>query len=231
MEVKQTKEKNKRIKNILENTKKFVKENFIVGLIFFGPVFGTIYVLIIIFGFLDGILSGIYDKILGIHIPGLGFITLFLMVLATGVLARTYLASFLIQAFENTVSKIPIAKSIYSALKNITEMVQKSNGRFGRPTAIKLNNGYLPGLELTSDKDYSVFLLPSTPNPTTGFVFILPKKDVANLKASLDDFMKFMVSMGIYSAPIVESVRVIEKEVKSQQENEKSQNHGEDQKQ
>lgn len=202
---------NKISSKLMEKLKRFLKDNLVVGLIFFGPVFGTVYVLIIIFRFLDGILSGIYDQILGVHIPGLGFISLVFLILITGVFARTYLANFAIQIFENVILRIPVAKSIYSTLKNITEVMQSSNGRLGKPTAIKLSNGYIPGIELSTDRDYSVFLLPSTPNPTTGFILIIPRKHVLQLdNVSMDDFMKFMVSVGIYSKPLIQSLRNLE---------------------
>lgn len=194
----------------LERLKKFIKDNIIVGLIFFGPIFGTIYVLIVIFRFIDGILSGVYKQIFGFHVPGLGFISLFFLIVVTGALARTYLATLVLQLFESIISKIPVAKSIYSALKNITEMFQRSDSKLGKPKLLKLGGMYLPGIEVTSDKDFSVFLFPSTPNPTTGFVFIIPKEKLLYLGTSVDDFMKFMVSLGLYSSPLVNALRAME---------------------
>lgn len=184
-----------------------VKDNFLVGFMLFGPIFGTLYFIIIIFRFLDGILSGIYDRVIGFHIPGLGLISLLVLIVATGAIGRTYLATIFVRSFEALVSKIPIAKSVYAALKNITEMFQKSEGKFGKPTAMRISNSYIPGIELSSHGDFSVVLIPSTPNPTTGFVFIVPKKDITPLGISIDDFMKFVVSMGLYATPVVGSIK------------------------
>lgn len=199
-----------------EKIRRIIRENFVLGLVLFGPIFGTIYITIIIFNLIDGILSGFYERVLGFRIPGLGIITLFVLIILTGFFARTYLARFLIQSFESIIMKIPLAKSIYPTIKNIAEILQQSKEKIGRPSVVSIGNNYIAGLEISSHGQTSVFLVPSSPNPTTGFILLVPKSHVKNLNTSMEEFTKFIASLGIYNKNIVKLIEEIKENRKEQ---------------
>ncbi len=192
--------------NMLTKFKNFLRENFIIGIIFSGPIFGTIYILFLFFSFLDRSFGGFYDRLIGFHIPGAGLVTMFVAVILVGIFARTYLASFFLQIFERNISKVPLAGTIYSAFKNVADMFQHNKKGFGRPALLILDKAYFLVFEISSDERTSTVLLPSVPNPTTGFVFFVPKSHIFYPKLSADEAMKFIFSFGSYSRPISDAI-------------------------
>jgi uncharacterized membrane protein len=181
-----------------DKLKTSIKDNFIVGLIFSGPILGTLYILYLLFSFFDKIFGQIYYKILGFNIPGAGLITLFIFIVLLGVFARTYFASIFLSTFERIIKKIPLVSSIYSTLKSVSDIVQTRRS-LGRPVFVYFGQSYMPAFEISSDDKVSSVLIPSTPNPTTGFVFLFPKKNVIYYpNISTEEFMKFYLSLGIY---------------------------------
>ena len=206
------------MKNFLTKIISFVKENLVIGLISAGPIFGTIYIVFILLSFLDNAFGQFYEKTIGIKIPGAGIMTGFIIVLLTGLFARTYLARILFGIFENYVSKVPLAGTIYSAFKNIADMFQRNRTGFGKPVIVLTDNLSLIGFEVNREKGNSTVLVPSVPNPTTGFVLVVPEKNIIHLSASADDVMKFLFSFGSYSKPISdlgELERLMKKEEKT----------------
>jgi uncharacterized membrane protein len=181
-----------------DKLKTSIKDNFIVGLIFSGPILGTLYILYLLFSFFDKIFGQIYYKILGFNIPGAGLITLFIFIVLLGVFARTYFASIFLSTFERIINKIPLVSSIYSTLKSVSDIFQTRRS-LGRPVFVYFGQSYMPAFEISSDDKVSSVLIPSTPNPTTGFVFLFPKKNVIYYpNISTEEFMKFYLSLGIY---------------------------------
>jgi uncharacterized membrane protein len=140
-----------------------------------------------------------------------------------GVFARTYFASIFLSTFERIINKIPLVSSIYSTLKSVGDIVQTRRS-LGRPVFVYFGQSYMPAFEISSDDKVSSVLIPSTPNPTTGFVFLFPKKNVIYPNISTEEFMKFYLSLGIYRLKVdldeLEKLRLkISEETSSGQKN------------
>jgi uncharacterized membrane protein len=196
-----TQGQNQKKERFFDKLKTSIKDNFVVGLIFSGPILGTLYILYLLFSLFDKIFGQIYYKILGFNIPGAGLITLFIFIVLLGVFARTYFASIFLSTFERIINKIPLVSSIYSTLKSVGDIVQTKRS-LGRPVFVYFGQSYIPAFEISSDDKVSSVLIPSTPNPTTGFVFLFPKKNVIYPNVSTEEFMKFYLSLGIYRLKI-----------------------------
>ncbi len=192
-----TKSQNQNKERFFDRLKTSIKDNFIVGLIFSGPILGTIYILFLLFSLFDRVFGQIYYKILGFNIPGAGLITLFVFIVLLGVFARTYFASLFLDTFEKVVKKIPLVSSIYSTLKSVSDIFQTKRS-LGRPVFVPFGQSYIPAFEISSNDKVASILIPSTPNPTTGFIFLLPKKNLIYPDISAEEFMKFYLSFGIY---------------------------------
>jgi len=192
------------VRNVISKLVAFVRENLVIGLISAGPILGTIYVTFLFLSFLDNIFGGFYQKLIGIKIPGIGVITGFVLILLIGLFARTYLAKVAFGAFESSIARIPLVKTVYSAFKNVADMFQKGKGGFGRPVIIILEKMFIVGFEMNKENGNSYVLVPSVPNPTTGFIFIVPEKNVFYLSASSDEVLKFILSLGSYVRPLSE---------------------------
>jgi uncharacterized membrane protein len=215
---------NQKKERFFDKLKTSIKDNFVVGLIFSGPILGTLYILYLLFSFFDKIFGQIYYKILGFNIPGAGLITLFVFIVLLGVFARTYFASIFLSTFERIINKIPLVSSIYSTLKSVGDIFQTKRS-LGKPVFVYFGQSYMPAFEISSDDKVSSVLIPSTPNPTTGFVFLFPKKNVIYYpNISTEEFMKFYLSLGIYRLKVdldeLEKLRLkISEETSSGQKN------------
>ncbi len=149
------------------------------------------------------------DTLIGFHIPGLGTILTVLIVFLTGVLAANFFGKRLLSVGDSLLSRIPIVRSIYGGVKQISDTLFSSEGKAFRKAVlvrypqhdtwtVALLTGE-PEHEVTDHlghDNYAVFI-PTTPNITAGFFLIVPKKDVIELEMSVDQALKYIISMGV----------------------------------
>ena len=160
------------------------------------------------------------ESLFGFSIPGFGLIIAVGVLLLTGMLAANLLGRELVQIWENILSRIPIVRSIYNAVKQIASTLLTSKGKSFRKVVMTeyprkgiwsigfLSNEHV-ALESGSLKDemLAVFL-PTTPNPTSGFILLFPKGDVIELDMTVEEGFKFIISIGVVvpDGPIKESL-------------------------
>lgn len=154
-------------------------------------------------------------KIIGItingKIPGVGLVTLLVLITITGVFARNYLGRKLINFGEKILNRIPVLNTVYNLTKQITEgfaVTQTGQGAFRKVVMIEYprpgiySPGFLTGeaieeaSERTTQKLLSVFV-PTVPNPTTGFLVFVPEENVIILDMSVEDGFKMLLSAGM----------------------------------
>ena len=163
------------------------------------------------------------EALLGFSIPGLGVIVSILIILLTGMVAANLLGSRLVGLWESLLSRIPLVRSIYSAVKQLTETLFSSSGQSFRKVlmveyprrglwtlAFQTGTDIGEAQQKTGEEVVNVYV-PTTPNPTSGFFLMIPKKDVIELNMSVDEGLKMIISMG-----------VVVPEPKSSQENKKN---------
>lgn len=143
-------------------------------------------------------------------VPGLGLLLLLLVLLFIGMLTTGYIGKFFVRLWEKIIRKMPVVSSIYSLLKQIFEtfLSQKSRSfnevvlveypRKGLWSIAFVSNNDTGGeiAEKAGQKILSIFV-PTTPNPTSGFLIFLPEKDVIKLNMSVEDGIKYVISCGI----------------------------------
>jgi len=148
------------------------------------------------------------EAVFGFNVPGLGFVLAFAVVLATGVLFANLLGRRLVTLWESIFSRIPLIRTVYSGVKQITESVLADKGAsFRKVLLIEYPRKGLWALvfqtsdtlgevqEKTSEEMVAVFL-PTTPNPTSGFILLVPRKDIVELDMSVDEGLKMIISVG-----------------------------------
>jgi uncharacterized membrane protein len=191
-----------------------IKKYLITGLLIWLPIAATLWILDLILSTLDRSLlllpeSWRPDALFGMHIPGFGLILSFLILLATGVLAANILGQRLVRWSENLLNRIPIVRSIYSSVKQVSDTMLSPKGNAFRKAvlvefpqrgqwAIGLVVG-APGPAIAGhlgDDAITVFV-PTAPNPTSGYTIIVPPAEVKELDISVDDALKFIVSLGV----------------------------------
>jgi uncharacterized membrane protein len=191
-----------------------MKKYVIAGLLIWIPLVITIWVLKLIVDSLDQTLLLLpaalqTEAVFGVHIPGLGVVITLVIVFLTGVFATNLLGARLLQWGNDLVQRIPVVRSIYSSVKQISDTLFSSSGQAfrkallvqwprdgmwtiafltGRPGGDLAN--HLPG-------DYISVYVPTTPNPTGGYFVVVARKDAIELDMSVDDALKYVISMGV----------------------------------
>lgn len=191
-----------------------MKRYFITGLLIWVPLTITVWVLHLIVGTLDQsllLLPAAWrpSALLGVNIPGIGAIATLLVVVLTGVIAANYFGQRLVQFWESLLVRIPVVKSIYSSVKQVSDTLFAPNGQAFRkallvqyPREGSWTIAFLTGTpnhEVASHlpgEHVSVYV-PTTPNPTSGFFLIMHKEAVVELDMSVDEALKYVISMGV----------------------------------
>lgn len=149
------------------------------------------------------------EELLGFNIPGLGVILTIIVLLVTGLLAANFVGRAFVGGWESLLERIPVVRSIYSAAKNFAEMVfSDSSQSFKRVLLIEYPRKGLYSLafqtstelgEVQGRKGEEIVccFVPTTPNPTSGFIVIVPKQDVIVLDMEVDEALKMIISLGV----------------------------------
>jgi uncharacterized membrane protein len=204
-----------------------LKRYLIAGLLVWLPLAVTIWVLQAVLGLLDGVflwlLSGSQIVLpVGAHasiqflrtVPGLGVIVMLLGLLLTGVFATNIFGQWWLRQGHRLLNKIPIVKSIYSSVKQVSDTLFSSSGNAFRQAVlveyprhgswtIAFVTGK-PGGEAGHHLrgEYLSVYVPTTPNPTSGFFLMVPQSEVINLSMSVDEALKYVISMGVVAPPM-----------------------------
>ncbi|KTC93954.1 DUF502 domain-containing protein [Legionella cincinnatiensis] len=191
-----------------------LRRYLLAGLVVWLPILITIGVLRFIIDLLDNTLAlipKVYqpEQLIGHHIPGLGVILSLVILLVTGVVATNYFGQRLVAWGESILSKIPLVRSIYKTVKQVINAVVSTNSEAFRKVVIieyprkglwsiafQTGTANSPINDKIKDTLISVFI-PTTPNPTSGFLMMIPKRDVVELDMSIDEALKFIISLGV----------------------------------
>jgi len=186
----------------------------LAGLLVLVPLAITLGVLNWIVGTLDQTLQILPvawhpDRLLGFHMPGFGVLLMLLIVLLMGAIASNFLGKKLVHWGNALLSRIPIVRSIYSSVKQVSDTLFSENGHAFRkallvqwPREGVWTIGFLTGLpggDVVNHLpgDYLSVYVPTTPNPTGGYFVMLKKSDCIELKMSVDEALTYVISMGV----------------------------------
>jgi len=148
------------------------------------------------------------ENLLGFRIPGLGLVLTGIVVLATGVIVTNLFGMQLITIGEKLLQRIPLVRSIYAAVKQVTESMFSSGKSFRKVVLVEYPRKGMwslafqtgSGAEEIRDKtgqDVTNVFIPTTPNPTSGFFLMVPRAEVVELDMSIDDGLKMLLSVGV----------------------------------
>lgn len=170
------------------------------------PLWATFYVLSGLLGLIDNLLGDLPMQFLGIRFPGLGILTLIIFVVLVGMLSANYLGTRLVRYSDQLMQKVPLVRGIYSTVKQIMEtfsMKQSFHGvalvEYPRKGCYSVGfmTGEVPGANMKLTGRFVTVFVPTTPNPTAGFLLVLPESEVTHLDMSVEQGMKFIISLGL----------------------------------
>ncbi|MGB7481593.1 MAG: DUF502 domain-containing protein [Burkholderiaceae bacterium] len=191
-----------------------MRKYFITGLLVLVPLAITLWVLNLIIGTMDQSLLLLPERwrpqaLFGFAIPGLGTILTLLVIFLTGLATRNFVGNQVVVMWESILIRIPVVKSIYSSVKQVSDTLFSSSGNAFRkavlvqyPRAGSWTIGFLtgtPGGDVRNhlQGDYVSVYVPTTPNPTSGFFLMMPREDAIELDMTVDAALKYIVSMGV----------------------------------
>jgi len=191
-----------------------VKKYFITGLLIWIPLAITIWVLKLVVDVLDQSLLLLPDRLhtenwLGFHLPELGAILTLVIMLLTGIFATNLFGAQLVRIWHQVLNRIPVVNSIYSSVKQISDTLFSSSGQAFRKALLvqwphqgMWTIGFLtgtPGGDVVRHipEDCLSVYVPTTPNPTGGYFVIVQRKDVVELDMTVDEALKYIISMGV----------------------------------
>jgi uncharacterized membrane protein len=200
--------------SIASKIKTIIKKQFVAGLLVMVPLIATYFVLRFLFVALDGILDPLVEHWLGRRIPGLGAAATIVLILLAGLITTNYLGARLLHAGDRLVAKMPLIRVVYGASRQFIEsMTAPSSKAFSEVVLVEYPRtgiyaiGFLSGSTTVvggggSERLRMVFI-PSTPTPFTGWVVLVPEKDVRPIKLTVEEAAKILVSGGLVTPEVI----------------------------
>ncbi|MCC2624279.1 MAG: hypothetical protein K0R14_152 [Burkholderiales bacterium] len=186
-----------------------LKTYIFAGLLVWLPIGLTIWSINLVIHLVDSIIpTELTRHIFGAYIPGIGILVALVILLLTGIIATNFLGQKLLQLWDKLWMHIPIVKSIYKGIKQVSDTLLSSKGNaFRRAILIKFPNTEswtiafitgTPSKNILGDvsTDYINVYVPTTPNPTSGYFVIVHRNDTKELNMTVDQALRYVISMG-----------------------------------
>jgi uncharacterized membrane protein len=198
-----------------------LRHYFITGLLVWLPMGVTIWVLTWLYGLFDGIFLSVLGAANAVipgldhlanwlrSIPGFGVLSVAVVLLITGLFVANIFGQWWLRQWDKLMNRIPVVRSIYTSVKQVSDTLFSGSGHaFSKALLIRYPHteawsmAFLtgkPGGEVASrlDGEYVSVFIPTTPNPTSGFFMMLPRHHVIELDMSVDNALKYIISMGV----------------------------------
>jgi uncharacterized membrane protein len=192
----------------------YFRKYLIAGLLVWLPLGVTVLVVKLLVDIMDRTLLLLPptwrpDALFGVHIPGVGLLLSMLIILLTGITVANLLGRRMVSVWEGLLARIPLVRTIYGAVKQVVETVLSANGKSFRKVVLveyprrgmwclALQTAERLGeVQARAGVELVAVFVPTTPNPTSGFVILVPRADLVELDMSIDDGLKLIISMGV----------------------------------
>jgi uncharacterized membrane protein len=191
-----------------------LRRYFFAGLLIWVPIGITVFIVRLLLELMDGVLLILPEawrpaQLLGINIPGFGIVLALAVVLGTGFLVANLIGRRLVEVYEAVVQRIPLVRGIYSASKSFAEVLfsdteqslkkvllieypRKGTFALGFQTSSRLEE-----IQHRTDSEVVCVFIPTTPNPTSGFILMVKRSEAIELDMSIDEALKMIISLGV----------------------------------
>jgi uncharacterized membrane protein len=187
---------------------------FMAGLLIWIPIIATVVVVRFILGMLDDVTGWLprqwqLQAITGLHVPGAGALLALAILLLTGLLVTNFIGRWLVDLWEELMHRIPFVRAIYGGVKSFSESLLSNKGSSFKkvllvqyPRAGMWSVGFqtasdIPEITARTGAPQVCVFIPTTPNPTSGFIVMVPRSEVIELSMSTDEAMKLIVTLGV----------------------------------
>ncbi|MFC3530582.1 DUF502 domain-containing protein [Vogesella facilis] len=210
----------------MKHIKMTLRGYLVTGILIWLPIAITLWVLNLIIGTLDqtiNLLPRVWrpESLFGFGIPGLGVVLAFAVLVGTGFMAANVLGQRLLDLWQLILTRTPVVSTIYNSVKQVSDTLLSDSGQAFRKAllvrfphqgawTVAFQTGAPSGqlkAELGAEEHVSVYV-PTTPNPTSGYFIIVPKSETRELEMSVDEALKYVISMGVVAPPVPETARL-----------------------
>ncbi len=192
-----------------------IRRYFISGLLFWLPIWATYVVIRFLVDILDNAFSLLPqryqpDMLLGFHIPGIGVMITLLVILLTGLLVANFIGRKLVEMWEAVVARIPLVRTVYTGVKQVLDTLFAPGGQSFRKVllveypreglwsiAFQTGDGTREVEKNVGQGSMVSLFIPTTPNPTSGFLMMAPRDKVIELEMSVEQALKLVISLGV----------------------------------
>ena len=189
-----------------------LKRYILSGLLLWLPVIATLFIIRFIFDIFNQgmkLLPNQYqpEALLGISVPGLGFIITIIILMISGAFASNFFGKKLVRLGENILERIPLIRSIYKAIKQVTQAILGSNERsFRQVVVIEFPKEGCYSMAFQTSESIAIdqvnpnlttVFIPTTPNPTSGFLLMVPSENVRLIDIPIEEALRFVISLGV----------------------------------
>ena len=191
-----------------------LRNYLIAGLLIWIPVMVTVWVIKFLSGILDQSLvllppSWRPEALVGQYVPGVGVVLSFVLLVVTGLVVRNLFGGQIVEGFENLVRRIPVIGAVYGGAKTFSETVLTDKGKsFKQVVMVEFPRrgifsvGFITSEELEevqakTAQDVVCVFVPTTPNPTTGFLVAIPRDEIVPLDMSVDEAFRMLLTLGV----------------------------------
>jgi len=198
----------KKDKSFLIEIRNSLKRRLLTGLLVVVPLWLTYFALKFFFRTLDSFFAPLLKRFFGMSMPGLGFILLVAFIYLVGMITANIIGKSILQFGESLLNRIPFVKNIYQAAKQLVQTVSFSRSMgFKRVVLVEYPRkglwavGFVTNsIELEKEKKrFDVVFIPTTPNPTSGFIEMIPEGEAVEINLTIEEGLKMVISGGLVS--------------------------------
>lgn len=193
-----------------QNKDVVMKKYLITGILIWVPIVISLMLIQVVFRFSDYALfllpkSYRPEALLGFDFPGIGFLLVLFLLWFTGILFRNFLGKFVVSVWEFVIQRVPVVSSVYNGVKQALQVIFTTNRSFQEVVLVEYPRRDCWSVAFVTNRqskhgifknDTLTLFIPTTPNPTSGYVFVVDEKDVHYLDMPVDEAVKFVISLG-----------------------------------
>ena len=194
-----------------------LRRYLVAGVLVWLPILATLWVITFIVGLMDSILTWLPARyqpqgLIGFRLPGFGIVVALVVLFATGLVVSNLIGKRLVQYWDGVIRRIPLVRSIHGGVKSFAESVFSQSNSFRKVVMIQYPRvgvwsiGFITSEDFSEVHDktgvaHSCVYIPTTPNPTSGFIVFVPSTEVVELHMTVDSAMKMIITCGVVMPP------------------------------
>jgi uncharacterized membrane protein len=206
-----------------------LRRYLVAGVLVWLPILATLWVITFIVGLMDSIVTWLPvsyrpEAYIGFRLPGFGIIVALAVLLVTGLIVSNLIGRRLVQYWDGVIRRIPLVRSIHGGVKSFAESVFSTSNSFRKVVMIQYPRAGVWSIGFITSEDvgelhdktgvaHSCVYIPTTPNPTSGFIVMVPAAEVVELQMTVDAAMKMIITCGVVMPPAPPTLRVVSHDI------------------